>query len=165
MTHCFNFIITVRNEVAKVMFLQASACPGGGGVGGEVCLSACWDTTPPEQTPPGSRHPPREQTPPWSRHPPRADTPPKSRHPQSRHPQSRHTHPREQTPPPPGADTAPRGADTPLPGSRPPGADSPPPRYSHCCGRYASYWNAFLFLAKLTSRLAYEQSCLSLTRL
>ena len=21
----------------------------------------------------------------------------------------------------------------------------PPPRDSHCCGRYASYWNAFLF--------------------
>ena len=20
-----------------------------------------------------------------------------------------------------------------------------PPRYGHCCGRYASYWNAFLF--------------------
>ena len=38
-------IITVRNEVAKVMSLQASVCPQGGCVG--VCLSACWDTTPP----------------------------------------------------------------------------------------------------------------------
>ena len=70
------------------MFLQASVCPQGGG---GVCLSACWDTTPPlgadtppEQTPPGSRHPPEqtppEQTPPQSRYPPGADTP------QSRHP-------------------------------------------------------------------------------
>ena len=39
-----------------------------------------------------------------------------------------------------------------LPGSRhpppeqtpPTGADTPPPRDGHCCGRYASYWNALL---------------------
>ena len=37
--------ITVRNKVAKVMFLQACVCPQGGG-----CLSACWDTTPPPKT-------------------------------------------------------------------------------------------------------------------
>ena len=24
-------------------------------------------------------------------------------------------------------------------------ADPPPPADSYCCGRYASYWNAFLF--------------------
>ena len=36
---------------------------------GGVCLSACWDATPQQQTP-------REQTPPWSRHPPGADTHP-----------------------------------------------------------------------------------------
>ena len=41
------------------------------------------------------------------------------------------------------------GADTP-PEQTPPGADTPQsrhpsPRYGHCCGRYASYWNAFLF--------------------
>ena len=64
--------------------------------------------------------------------------------------------PQEQTPPgtrhppPPGADTPP-GPGIP-PGSRqpPPGADAPPdqappPREDGCrCGRYASYWNAFL---------------------
>ena len=49
---------------------------------GGICLSACWNTTPP-----GSRHPP-EQTPPWSRHPLGTDTP-QSRHPfQSKHPPS-----------------------------------------------------------------------------
>ena len=53
-------LITVRNEVAKVMFLHLSVCPHGGG----VCLSACWDSTP------------------WSRHPPGVGTPP----PRSRHP-------------------------------------------------------------------------------
>ena len=26
-------------------------------------------------------------------------------------------------------------------------ADTPPPADGHCCGRYASYWNAFLFLS------------------
>ena len=45
----------------KVMFSQACVIlftGGGGGSWGEgVCLSACWDTIPPEQTPP-------EQTPP-----------------------------------------------------------------------------------------------------
>ena len=59
-------LITVRNEVAKVMFLQACVCPHGGG---GVCLSAYWDA-PWEQTPPRSRHPPWEQTSPRSRHPP-----------------------------------------------------------------------------------------------
>ena len=96
-----NCFITVRNEVAKVMFLQLSVCPQGG-----VCLSACWDTTPP-----GTRHPPG----------------------------SRHTHP---------------GISPPLPQSRhPPGPGPPPPREQtpptgadgYRCGRYASYWNAFLF--------------------
>ena len=48
--HIF-MLITVRNEVAKVMFLQVSVCPHGGG---GVCLSACWDTTS------QSRHPPHE---------------------------------------------------------------------------------------------------------
>ena len=62
------WIFTVRNKVAKVMFLHLSVILFTGG----VCLSACWDTTPPDQVPP-----------------PKAD--------------------------------------------------------GYCCGRYASYWNAFLF--------------------
>ena len=33
-----------------------------------------------------------------------------------------------------------------LPGQTPPWADPPPhPADGHCCRRYASYWNAFLF--------------------
>ena len=37
-------IITVRNEVAKVMFLHVSVILSTEG----VCLSACWNTTPPQ---------------------------------------------------------------------------------------------------------------------
>ena len=89
------FIFTGRNEVvAKVIFLHLSVIHSfhrGG-----VCLSACWDVTPP----PGSRHTP-----------PGADTTPPG------------PDPPEQTPPPPGADSSIRSTS----------------------GRYASYWNAFLF--------------------
>ena len=69
--YCFSGIVTVRNEVAKVMFLHVSVCPQGGGVPGQV--------------------PPRDQV-------------------------------------------HPLGPGTPL-----------PPGDGYCCGRYASYWNAFLF--------------------
>ena len=57
--------------------------------------------------------------------------------PQSRHPPGSR---------PPRADTSqeqtPPGADTPL-------EQIPPPRNGHCCGRYTSYWNAFLFIMML----------------
>ena len=67
-------VITGRNEVvAKVIFLHLSVILF---TGGWFCLSACWDTTPPEQTPlgpdpPGSRH----TTPPGADTPPRPDPP------------------------------------------------------------------------------------------
>ena len=78
-----SLIFTARNEVvAKVMFLLVSVILL---TRGGVCLSARWDTTPQEQTPPGADTP-REQT-----HPPGADIP---------SPRSRHPLPREQTPPP-----------------------------------------------------------------
>ena len=54
------------------MFLHLSVILFTGG----VCLSACWDTTPPQhQSPPRSRHPPGPGTPPG------AGTPPRTRHP------------------------------------------------------------------------------------
>ena len=81
--------------------------------------------TPLEQTP-------REQTPPSRHPPPRADTPLGADTPQSRSPP-------EQTPP--KADTPPR-ADTPRE------ADS---TIQSTSGRYASYWNAFLFFAYVRS--------------
>ena len=139
-------VITGCNEVvAKVIFLHLFVILF---TGGDVCLSACWDTTPLDQTPPGadtpqSRHPP-DQTP-QTRHPLGADTP-RSRPPGADTPQTRH--PPNQTPP--GADTCP-GADTPQPdppGSRHP-LTRPPPREADSSirstsGRYDSYWNAFL---------------------
>ena len=59
-------LITVRNEVAKAMFLHLSVILSTGG--GGVWLSACWVTVSPPgaATPPpspGSRHLPEEGTP------------------------------------------------------------------------------------------------------
>ena len=76
------------------MFLQVSVILSTRG----VCLSACWDTTPPGADTPQSRHPPGADTP-LEQTPPRADT-----------------SPQEQTPP---LEQTPLGADppeqTPLP--------------------------------------------------
>ena len=99
-------------------------CPRGGG-----CLPQCMlGYTPPEQ----ADHPP------WTRH----TTPPGTRPPGPGTPSPQEQTPPEQTPPRPGT-PPPLGADTP-----PPRADTPP--RSDCSirsmsGRYASYWNAFLF--------------------
>ena len=74
---------------------------------------------------PRSRHPPEADTP-WSRHPHRADPLRRQKTPWSRHP--------------PRADT---------PQSRhPPGSG-----LRHLSGRYASYWNAFLFWSATWSRV------------
>ena len=108
-------IISVRNEVAKVMFLQESVCPWGG-------LPQCMLGYHP--------HPPGPEIP-----------PPKSRH----------------TPPP-------TGAGTPSP-SRPPapGAGTPPPADGYCCGRYASYWNAFLFWKAMRAFVMWSHRCRALS--
>ena len=95
--------------------------------GGGVCLSACWDARPPQ-----TRH---TAPPDQAHHPPGPGTPPP---PPTRHnppPQTRHTTPPDQAHHHPG------------PGTPPP---SPPPREADTSirsmsGRYASYWNAFLF--------------------
>ena len=102
------------------MFLQASVCPQGGWGRLPQCMLGYHPSG--ADTPPGSRHPPGSR-PPGSRHPPggqplQEQTPPRTDTPQEQTPR------REQTPP----------------RSRHPSA-----RYGHCCGRYASYWNAFLF--------------------
>ena len=51
------------------------------------------------------------------------------------------------TPPGPGA--PPWTRCTPWDQVHPPGPGTPP-RYGHCCGRYASYWNAFLYILYFT---------------
>ena len=73
-----NVIITVRNEVAKVMFLHLSVTLFTGG----VCLSACWDTAPSwEQALPPGPATPRTRPPPPSSHRPEQAPPPGTRHP------------------------------------------------------------------------------------
>ena len=101
-----------------------SFCSGGGSASVHAGIPLPWTRHPLGADAPWTRHPP-EQTPPGSRHPAR----------------SRHT-PREQTPSRPGT---PQGADTPLGTRHTPGPGVHPPADGYCCGRYASYWNAFLF--------------------
>ena len=116
------FFYRPQRSWGKVMFLQACVILFGGG----GCLPQCmlgYHAHTPEQTPPRSRQPP-EETPPWEQTPLWSRHPPKSRHPP------------EQTPP--RADTPPK--------------EQTPPRRRACweiqstCGRYASYWNAILFI-------------------
>ena len=112
-------------------------CPQGEGGG---CLPQCMlgYTPPGPGTPPWSRPPKAE--PPRPGTPPGADTPPPD---QAHHPpRTRHT-----TPP---TRHTPTGADNPQTRHTPPW--SRPPREADCSirstsGRYASYWNAFLFVA------------------
>ena len=81
-------------------------------------------------TPPGTRYTPRDQV-----HPPEPGTPPGTRYPPP--PWTRYT-PQDQIQPPGTRYTPPRPS-TPL-----------PPGDGYCCGRYASYWNAFLYSYALT---------------
>ena len=128
-------IITGRNEVvAKVMFLHVCVILFTGGV-----LRA--GRTPPDQTPPGSRHPP------WSRHPP-DQTPPS---------------PPDQTPPPSREQTPPQDQTPPPPEQRPP-TPTPLPREADSgirsmSGRYASYWNAFLLSLYVGVIFTYDTVC------
>ena len=63
------------------------------------------------------------------RHPTDRHPLPGPRGPRGRHPLGRHTLPK---------------ADTPPLGRHPPGRSLP--QDGHCCGRYATYWNAFLLI-------------------
>ena len=83
-SHCDKRTVTLKElntylpSAMKLRRLCFNRCVSVHRWGGGVCFSACWDTTPQEQTPP-SRHSP-EQTSPLEQTPPKADTP------QSRHP-------------------------------------------------------------------------------
>ena len=106
---------------------------------GNIFTSVCQEFYPwgvPDQAPPlprPGRYTPLDQAgnPPWTR-----QVPP----------------PREQTPPP-------------RPGRYPPGPDTPPPGTADSgirstFGRYASYWNAFMF-SKISTCLSRQVSCKS----
>ena len=82
------------------------------------CILGYHPPTPQNQTPPQGADTPQEQTPPQEADP-RADIPQEADTPQEADPPTR---------------------------CRPPHQEAdPPPRYCHCCRRYASYWNVFLF--------------------
>ena len=127
--HILQFITARKRSLGQGNIFRSMCqefCPRGGG----VCLSACWDTTPPPgpgRHPPGpGRHPPGP-----GRHPPRP-----GKHPQTRHPL--------------GTRQAPPGLGRHPPGpAPPPGPASPRSRayweIRSTSGRYASYWNAILF--------------------
>ena len=121
--YVFTGVILSTGGVGVFASVQAGSTPPPG-------ADPSWADIPPGQTPLGADTP-------RSRHPPGTDTPSPG------------------TDTPLGADTSqeqtPLGADTPLGAGipradTPLGADTPPPpRYGHCCRRYASFWNAFLF--------------------
>ena len=134
-------------------------CPRGG-----VCLSACLDISPQEQTPPREQMPPppdqaghpwTRQTPPGPGRPPWTRwTPQKRQTPPGRHP------PDQAEPPGPGGPSGP--GRPPLADTLPPRPGRPPPREADSrirstSGRYASYWNAFLY-----PWLSFIPACISL---
>ena len=97
-------IITVRNEVAKIMFLHVSVCPHGGSTPRDQVHPPPWAQVHP---PPGTRYPAKDQVHPQSRYtPPEPGTPPGTRYtPQDQiHPSGPGTPPhRTRYTPPPGA--------------------------------------------------------------
>ena len=137
---------------AKVIFSQAcvkNSVHRGRGEG--VCLSACWDIPPRPGTPPGPGTPPQSRHPPGTRHPPQQTLPPGTRNTQPPQDQAP-TPPRDQAPPPPTDQASPQDQAHPPPETRhnPAPEQTPPPPEADCSirstsGRYASYWNAFLF--------------------
>ena len=127
----FFLIIIGRNEVvAKVMFLHVSVILFTGG------------ESPGRENPPP---PDRENPPPRPGRPPGPGRPP----PAGRTPRTRQTPPNQADPPGPG---------------RPPQDQAPSPgkpdfRIRSTSGRYASYWNAFLFLLQNWEKKKFNPIC------
>ena len=103
-------------KFVKVMFSQVFVCPRGGSLSGRP-----WTETHLDRDPPGQR--PLQTETPWTEIPLDRD-PPRQR-------------------PPPQTETS--WTETP-PRQRPPWTEIPPPPCMVTGGRYASYWNAFLFV-------------------
>ena len=137
--HLFGVVVTGRNEVvAKVMFLHVSVILLTGGVSGEPPWT--------KENPPGTRQPPQTRQPP----PDQATTPPRTKE----NPPGPGNPPGTRQPHPPAPRRTPPDQGEP-PGTRQPhppqDQGEPPPHWEEHCsirsmsGRYASYWNAFLF--------------------
>ena len=125
--------ITVRNEVAKVMFLHLSVILFMGGL--PQCMLGYHPL--PKQAP----QPPREQAPPGSRHPPGR------------------RHPLEQSPP--LEQVTPLGAGTP-PGAGTPSqqlatvADSTHPTGMHCCCTYC--WLPLAYIGQIIAKKSIQRA-------
>ena len=105
-------------ELRRLCFYRCLSVHRGGACSRRgVCLSACWDTPLPRRPPTPCQGDPH----PPPRRPPCQGYPPLPRR------------------PPSAKETPPCQGDSPL------AKETPPPRDGHCCGWYASYWNAFLF--------------------
>ena len=118
---CFYRCVSVHGGVPNQVHTPRAGKPSGQG-------SSPW-----AGTPPGRYTPHQAGTQPLAGTPPPRYTPPGPGTPHDRYPPGT----RYITPLGPG--TSPPRAGTPTDQVHP-----PPPRYGHCCGRYASYWNAFL---------------------
>ena len=125
-----------KNFLIVGIFLPAATKLGQGSVFTSVCLSTGREGCLPQYM---LGYPPRADppTPRTSHPPPQSRQPPRTRHPPGSRPSQDQTHP-------PRADTP--QEQTPPQTRHPP----PPPREADCSirltsGRYASYWNAFLF--------------------
>ena len=111
----------------------------------QVCVILFTGGVPDQVLPPRTRYPPGTRyspPPPQTRYTPSGPGTP---------PRTRYTPPGPDTPPhgpgtPPQDQAPPHGPGTPPgPGNPPIGPGTPPPReIRSTCGRYASYWNAFL---------------------
>ena len=148
---CFETFLFVLGELGLDFYRAQRSCEGYVFTPvclstGEVCLSACWDTNPPppragtpqeqapssqEQAPSQGQAPPSQEQAPWEQAPPGPGTLQDQAPPRTRHPT-----PWDQASP---QDQAPLGT------RHPPGPGTPPAD-GYCCGRYASYWNVFLFM-------------------
>ena len=133
--HVSRHLLLSTTKLRRLCFYTClSFCSQGGGL--PQCMLGYH---PPDQARPWTRHTPTRHTPQTRYLPHRADTsppPPRTRH-----------HPSDKAPPRPGT---PQSRHPPRPGPPPreqtPARSRHPPADGYCCGRYASYWNAFLFV-------------------
>ena len=147
-SYIFSILLPPANVVCEG-YVFTGVCLSTGGVsreGGTPQKEASpWQGVPP---PPGRRHPPGIENPPEGGTS-LARRPPGRRHPPARRPPT----PWKEAPP---QKEAPPGKETPLPRRSIPLKEAPPSKetpgnrhtapHGYCCRRYASYWNAFLYL-------------------
>ena len=145
--HClFSRFLPSATKLRRLCFYKRVSVHGGG-VPDQVPPSRDQVSPRTRYTPQDQVHPPDQVHPRDQIHPPGPGTPPRTRYtplgPGT--PPWDKVHPTDQVHPP-GPGTPPQTRYTRL-DQVPPRTRYTPPRYGYCCGRYASYWNAFLFFS------------------